>query len=384
MTKQLKNFLYQVSAISKKYEEIAKLTGENFNIFKILRLTSAEVRNHSAFIAELLDPKGSHDQGEVFLRLFVEQLKLSEIDYSSAKVEIEKYIGRVSEKNDEGGRIDILITNNNKNAIIIENKIYAKDQKNQLIRYNEFGDREHKGQFVILYLTLDGSYPSNESLGNRTDIRFQCISYQKDIISWLEKCKEKAVNHPTLRETLTQYINLTKFLTNQLTNCKMENEIEKLLCETPELIKPLAEAYAAYLNMSKNWVTKLLVELNEAKKVVWVESEYAIHTEYVNDSDGFQLCFWGTKNNQIIHGSDSIFSEIRKSLEKGNKFNVGHMPVAWVSFKIFGGRNLDKITVDEFIGALNAKEKTKNEIIQEAEKYIAEFEDRIKNKNYLL
>src|SRR5690554_1214303 len=74
----LRNFLDNVATISKKYEEIAKITGENFNVFKILRLTTNEVRTHSAFIAELLDPKGCHDQGEVFLRLFIEKLKLAE------------------------------------------------------------------------------------------------------------------------------------------------------------------------------------------------------------------------------------------------------------------------------------------------------------------
>lgn len=42
----IKTLLSQVSDISKKYEEIAKLTGENYNVFRILKLTTAEVKAH--------------------------------------------------------------------------------------------------------------------------------------------------------------------------------------------------------------------------------------------------------------------------------------------------------------------------------------------------
>ncbi|MBX7243353.1 MAG: hypothetical protein K1X92_16560, partial [Bacteroidia bacterium] len=41
----------------------------------------------------------------------------------------------------------------------------------------------------------------------------------------LESCKKEAVNYPILRETITQYIHLLKFLTNQTTNQIMNNEI---------------------------------------------------------------------------------------------------------------------------------------------------------------
>ena len=65
---KIENLLIQIGAINKSYEKIAKLTGENFNIFEVLGLTTNEVRTHSAFIAELLNPKGSHDQNEVLDR----------------------------------------------------------------------------------------------------------------------------------------------------------------------------------------------------------------------------------------------------------------------------------------------------------------------------
>ena len=48
-TQSLQNILTQISAIIRQYDKIAELTGENFNVFKVLGLTTIEVRTHSAF-----------------------------------------------------------------------------------------------------------------------------------------------------------------------------------------------------------------------------------------------------------------------------------------------------------------------------------------------
>lgn len=60
--REFQNLFGQVNALISKYKKVNELTGENFNVFKILKLESSEVRMHSAFIAELLNPKGSHTQ----------------------------------------------------------------------------------------------------------------------------------------------------------------------------------------------------------------------------------------------------------------------------------------------------------------------------------
>lgn len=220
--------LNQVQLISKKYGEITKLTGENYNIFKILGLASNEVRTHSAFIGDLLNPKGSHDMGDIFLLEFLKQVSFrGEFNTRDSKVEIEKHVGFIDSKYDEGGRIDIEITDREGNCLIIENKIYAGDQHKQLTRYNNYNKKAG-----LIYLTLDGSNPGDKSVeGLLPDVagKIKCISYKIDITEWLEECKKHAVNHSLLRETLTQYINLIKILTDQTINKKMEKEIVNLI-----------------------------------------------------------------------------------------------------------------------------------------------------------
>lgn len=48
-----------------------KITAEDFNIFNILGISHLEVSTHSRFISNLLDPCGSHYQGNIFLELFM-------------------------------------------------------------------------------------------------------------------------------------------------------------------------------------------------------------------------------------------------------------------------------------------------------------------------
>ena len=227
------NILNQVRIVSRKIKEQRKEKferGENYNIFYDLGFMSDEVHLHSMFLANLLNPKGSHGQRGKFLEAFLKMLQKSfpaisadnlELNITNASVEVEKYIGRQTDS--EGGRIDIYLTDG-KHSIIIENKIYAGDQHHQMLRYWNYG-MSQKGDdteksFVLIYLTLDGCSPSKESLGEdlkENDI--VCLSYKSDIRGWLDRCVELASRTPLVRETINQYISTIGILTNNV----MEN-----------------------------------------------------------------------------------------------------------------------------------------------------------------
>jgi hypothetical protein len=89
--------LLEINKISKSYDEMAERNGELFNIFKVLKVESSEVRLHSAFLAELLNPNGSHGCGETFLRSFMQRFKVDDFNFASAQVEVEKLIGWTNE-----------------------------------------------------------------------------------------------------------------------------------------------------------------------------------------------------------------------------------------------------------------------------------------------
>jgi len=302
------HLLSQITAIRKQYEKIAELTGENFNIFKILNLTTNEVRTHSAFIAELLNTNGSHGKKETFLKLFIDQMKIEDFTSEGARIKVEQYLGNISADNTEGGYIDILVVDKNNHAIIIENKIYAGDQKCQLLRYYNYGNSNHANNFKLFYLTLDGKEAldyskkevvedldgkkasdnsKKELVENQDYVR---ISYAKDILTWLEQCKEKSVNQPLLRETLTQYIYLVKYLTGQTTNNQMNTDIvEKIVGDKNHLISLFTINKNEIINeVKRKLIERLKLQLKNIAEEFHLE---LVDEEFTFDTNDPFVCF---------------------------------------------------------------------------------------------
>lgn len=278
-----KNLLNHVRLITKKYDDLAEYTGENYNIFNVLNIYNNEL-SHSAVIGNLLNAKGKHGQKDVFLKLFLEEISkfedesvqhkvLESFDKMNSEVVIEKYIGKVNHEIGEGGRIDILITDG-KNNIIIENKIWAGDQHQQLLRYNNFDKNA-----PIIYLTLDNKDASDSSkdtllLGKE----FVCMSYRENICNWLESCIKEMANKPIIRESLNQYLVLVKQLTNQATNDKMKEEIIDLIFKNNsnfEIAKMISNSLSSVQN---NLINKLkrIVEIGK-KDNMFLDKEMEIN-----------------------------------------------------------------------------------------------------------
>lgn len=201
--------------------------GELFNVFNILGLESKEVRLHSALLAELLNPNGMCGVGNAFQKAFLAILGFPENYIVDGRVSVELSIGTTTDT--EGGRIDIIMEDGN-HAIIIENKIYAQDQPAQLLRYTNFAREHYPHGYRLLYLTLDGKEANDDS---SQGCPYQCISYKNEISKWLEECARISFNRPLVRETIRQYINLIKQLTNQSMGTFEDNKLVELVA-SPE------------------------------------------------------------------------------------------------------------------------------------------------------
>ena len=221
--------------------------GENYNLFSILRIEGSELK-HSALIANLLDPKGSHGCGDAFLRTFFEiALKGTTYPFESSappQSYTEYYTGPIA--GDTGGRIDILVESKSKSShygLIIENKIYAGDQDKQLIRYDNYGKKTFgAGRYLLVYLTLFGNEASEGSTakGSAKEVDYLCLSYAEDILRWLEQCARLAYDKPLVRESLNQYIRTIKQLTYQDMNQEDIEKIIDLAVDHPEVVATLS------------------------------------------------------------------------------------------------------------------------------------------------
>lgn len=207
-----KIFLENLSLISRKYK-IINSTKENFNIFSILRNEYDEVNLHSKFITELLKDK---NYGRKFIELLLPIIGVEKINYKRVNIFSEYSIK-------DNGRIDIILKfflEDNKKVIVIENKIYADDQYQQLKRYYDSMLMEgYKSEEIeLVYLTLAGAEPSEDSIkGLPAAVRenMRIISYKDDIITWIEDCIKEVAQVPIIRETLVQYESLLKKITGK-------------------------------------------------------------------------------------------------------------------------------------------------------------------------
>ncbi|WP_397458370.1 PD-(D/E)XK nuclease family protein [Pseudomonas asplenii] len=170
-----------------------------FNLFSVLRSSSDERRLHSRFLAFLLDPKASHRQGTALLNLLLNRLGIQNFDLENASVAVEYQ------------NIDILIRNQSQQAVIIENKIYARDQDEQLWRYHQRIQAEGYQDIWTTYLTLDGAEPTEQS---RHSLPVMLVSYEAEIIAWLKDCIPLIAREPGVRESVFQYIELLQKLTS--------------------------------------------------------------------------------------------------------------------------------------------------------------------------
>ncbi|MEN0054474.1 MAG: PD-(D/E)XK nuclease family protein [Mucilaginibacter sp.] len=323
-----KNLLDQVNALNAHYIKISELTGENFNLFRILKLESSEVRLHSAFLAELLNPKGNHGQKDAFLKLFVDRVQFRNNDFHtpSATVEIEKHTGFINDVGSEGGRIDIILTDRYHKQIIIENKIYAGDQKNQLVRYNHYSLTAD-----LLYLTLEGKSPNRESYGTLIEGKdFKCISYSKHIKDWLEQCRKEVAIYPIIRETITQYLNLIKYLTNQTMNDMMNQELATLITSNYANVEAAFTIIHSLKGIKQQLLDKFNAELNSLAEELGLKLSFEVdfnrqysgiyfYREGWEDASigfGFQSYSNALLYGIIVEQPEQFSSELRETLVK--------------------------------------------------------------------
>lgn len=330
---KLKSLLIEVSHISKRFNEIAQLTGENFNIFQILNLQTAEVRVHSAFLAELLNPRGTHGQKDLFLKLFTKQLGIEGFDTQAATAEVEKFTGVINADYTKGGRIDILLTDKNKKHIIIENKIYASDQKNQLLRYYNYDPNGH-----LFYLTLFGNSPdgiSTDSLLNSD--KYKLLSYNTDILDWLEKCKKEAALLPTIRESIVQYIHLLRMLTNQTSTEKMKEEIKVLLSQNPDYLDAYTiceQAVNEIVRETKEKFVQMFTCIFPPIDIPLDENTY-IQVKWGEDSDGVHFGYQYQKSGTGTIEQPKQYSALIKQIDNGNIIHSSPWLFGWFNPKPF-------------------------------------------------
>lgn len=244
--KQIESMLDDVYKLILKHGGLKQR--EPFNVFELCGVWSSEMR-HSAILRELLDPQGMHGFKTKFLEAFFKQIGL-EFDPNGCRAKTE-----VAYSN---GRMDIVISSGDV-AVVIENKIYAGDQEDQLKRYKEEWLEAQSGKKqALLYLTLDGHEASNAE-----HVDYQRISYRNDILAWLETCIEMATEKPLVKSALEQYKELIKKLTGEHMDPSMKDAVTSATTANAQNYLAAALTAKAFDGIHQNVLRDIVKEASE-------------------------------------------------------------------------------------------------------------------------
>jgi len=199
----------------------------DFSIFNIIRTKRPEEQIHSPFLCELLNPTGTHGQGDVFYKIFLDIILPADKSAFFINKDIEDYIVKMEDRTESvmgNGRIDISIKSKDKTrkfAIIIEIKWNSFDSGfDQLYKYYDSYVKNHQysnENLLLIYLTKEGDDPKlirknrfRKLLVERKGINYFAISYNNHIQKWLTECFQKCESDK-VKQTIIQYSNLIKW-----------------------------------------------------------------------------------------------------------------------------------------------------------------------------
>ena len=217
-----------------------------FNLLSIIEKDRDEAHVHSKVIYNLLSQDWGKKDKETFLTLFLKEIGIEDENIYDKNWEVTRE--KAFDLDTIKGRLDFEIKS--KDCIyIIEMKIDAGDQPEQLIRYQEFAKEQHK-KYKIFYLTLDGHNASKKSIGEEENleenekVEYTNISFKEEILNWLGNCLKLVERKENKSACINQYIaSINKILGEK--NTKIKDNILKS-------VKDIKTAITIYEKLNEN------------------------------------------------------------------------------------------------------------------------------------
>lgn len=260
----------KIKATNEVRNQYGKLLSPDFNVFDFWYIDENKT---SEILAHFLNPKASHHQGDIFLKLFLNHFSL-DFEYSDND-EITVECEHITHNK---RRIDIVIRKNKfENIIGIENKIYTwtKDQDNQVKDYLVYLNKATKDNYCLLYLspndkTISDLSLSTDEIENYTNLnRLKFINYEEDIIHLIHvfalHCESERVRffllefEKKLKELFTgeNYMDESKMITdfilendtNLETSLKVAINLQQVKSQLKEEFEKQLEEIAKELNI---------------------------------------------------------------------------------------------------------------------------------------
>lgn len=312
--KRSEELLNQIKSIMKSRNPV-----KDVNLFSILGMETKEVSAHSAFLFYVFEPFAD-SEGEINttnLRCLYEYLRSKKTDLPNNPDNINIY----REVQSEYGRMDFLIRFNTKtksDAIVIELKIKADEQEDQIKRYREYLKENDYTEDNIFFLTPDGR-PSLTGESTPISLKDLCNCVLKRI------AKEWSGDYMTI---INQYNSIIKKI-NGGTNdmevkdvLKSKNDIlviDKLYKEKDKVLTKLLECFMRSLRDGINEaITKndLPIELKRDC------DDSDLSNYYIKGTKTFPSLVYSINNPQLEKRFNESFKNNYLTIESEKNSNI--------------------------------------------------------------
>lgn len=355
----LKSFLTNIRCL----DELDEFTG-SVNVFDVLGMSRCEIR-HSNILAWLLDPKGSHGMGELFLRMFFQYLcEETGVDVFELLVggwDTYKVLR-------EYKHIDLVIVSKERKIVVaIEHKVDSVEHDNQLSRYEETVKCDYQGyKQYFLFLSPDGREPSESN--------WRVMGYDK-VLEVLRYCNEHANVDDVVKMLLSQYENLLrrefmidqklKDVCNQIyrehkraLDLIFEYKDDRILIHHGMIVAWLKEhndvlkldeqhSSKGYIRFSTSALESCVPLLGKGKTSNW-NSNHSAYYELVNQKDALSLKLTLSSRNlpdQVLRKVEEKFRKVK--FDNGWEWKVlENWRALWHAPKDDNGESLDKTDVE--------------------------------------
>lgn len=241
------------------------------------------------FIIYLVKIGGKKDK-ETFLTLFLKEIGIEDEIIYNEKWEVTRE--KEYQLDEKKARPDFVIESQHY-IYIIEMKIDADDQPEQLKNYKKIAEgekkRKNKKEYKLFYLTLDGHNASKKSIGEEENleenekVEYTNISFKEEILNWLGNCLKLVEGKENKSACINQYIaSINKILGEK------DTKIKDNILKSVENIKYAISLYGE-LNDELQVTLENFMSLLKEKLRTRIGNEIIYYKKYVKNYYNYTL-----------------------------------------------------------------------------------------------
>ncbi len=229
--------------LDENFTSLQTLTSEEVNLMEILGVAHRELQ-HSNFLAWLFNPNGSHGLDDFaikeFIKLYFRDNQFADLG-RQAGLSVFEFVGldfSDLEIKREHKNIDlILLSRKNGFCIVVENKIYSTEGRNQLRKYRDWIESEYCDfkYRIYIYLSL-----FEQAISEEEQEYYLQIDYQH-VVKVIEQALRNRNVPDKTRFVLEQYLQTLKSMLNE------NEEIERIATDLYKRYQPAFDLVYKYV-----------------------------------------------------------------------------------------------------------------------------------------